>query len=89
MASNFVINQNRKHGNLYIELKGDFDGSSAMQLLVCLNNCPSGTNRIIINTDGLKDIHAFGRMVFKKNYPPWRGKNRNIIFAGENRKNLI
>ena len=86
MASNFTICHNVKNGNLYIELKGDFDGSSAMQLLDQLKNRRAGVGTIFINTDELKDIHPFGKAVFAKHFSMKNGKSAEIVFTGSNRR---
>ena len=83
MASNFNIRLTVKRGNLYIELKGDFDGSSAMQLLNELENSLSGVEKIFINTNDLKDIHPFGKVVFENHLS--NGKFTDIVFTGTNR----
>ena len=83
MASNFNIHHNLKNDNLYIELKGDFDGSSAMQLLHYLGNSLSGVKKIYINTDRFGHIGSFGRRIFRNNLPIRKGISLNIIFKGE------
>ena len=83
MASNFNIHHILKDGNLYVELRGDFDGSSAMQLLKELENRLSGVEKVFINTNDLKDIHPFGKAVFENHLS--NGKFTDIVFTGTNR----
>jgi len=46
MASNFNILFKRKNGDLHIDLKGDFDGSSAKILYNALKrNCDEDSNK--------------------------------------------
>lgn len=85
MASNFIIHHIVKNGDLYIELRGDFDGSSAMQLLNELVNRRAGMEKIFINTDGLKDIHHFGKSVFANHFSLHHVRSAGIVFTGSNR----
>ncbi len=89
MGSNFIIDKIRKGRDLHIDIRGDFDGSSAMQLLVCLNTCCSGVNRIFINTNGLDKIYYFGKLVFQNNFPPRTGIASKVSFTGKNRGQFI
>lgn len=50
-----------------LKLFGDFDGSSAWELINALDGNPRETGTIAINTDGLRAIHAFGLEVFLPN----------------------
>jgi hypothetical protein len=64
MASNFKISMHRTCGNLSIQLAGDFDGSSADELLNALQEHLDDSTCISIDTSNLKKIHPFGRDVF-------------------------
>ena len=88
MASNFHISFYKSRGNLFIKLKGDFDGSSAHELLNALKEHSQRSYSIHIDTDNLETIFPFGRDVFEKNFKSLRRHSKNIIFAGEN-KNYI
>ena len=61
MARNFRISTKEK-GNrtLDIELFGDFDASSACELIHILNNSADQATKVAIDTDGLRTINAFG-----------------------------
>jgi|WetSurMetagenome_2_1015567.scaffolds.fasta_scaffold719760_1 hypothetical protein len=67
MALNFKISNQRNSGDLYLKLIGDFDGSSAFELINTLQAQNDNVKKIIVNTDGLSSIHPFGRRVFQKN----------------------
>jgi hypothetical protein len=50
MASNFRAVVSREGGTLHLTLEGDFDGSSALELIaVLLENC-SSASRVMIHT---------------------------------------
>jgi anti-anti-sigma regulatory factor len=53
MASNFTMRFQRSNGSLDIIIKGDFDGSSAHELLEALRRKSNDMQKIIVNTDGL------------------------------------
>ena len=66
MALNFRIVFHRNNGNLKLKLVGDFDGSSAFELINVLKEHCGKVGQVIINTGGLSSIHPFGLGVFKK-----------------------
>jgi anti-anti-sigma regulatory factor len=84
MASNFQIHSYKTKDSLHLKLNGDFDGSSAYELINLLNEAGSSFWEIFINTNGLKTIHPFARSVFEKNFSTLNKKNSNLIFIGEN-----
>lgn len=67
MASNFRIFSHRNNGDLHLNLIGDFDGSSAFELINILQGYSGNGGKIVINTNGLSSIHPFGVGVFQKN----------------------
>ncbi|MGB5158981.1 hypothetical protein [Desulfobacterium sp. N47] len=66
MASNFRITAHQSKANLYLELMGEFDGSSATVLVNALKKYSSKNKNIVINTSGLYLIHPFGLGVLQK-----------------------
>jgi len=67
MANNFKFLSNRIRDRIRLKLYGDFDGSSACELINVLKNYRNGSNQIFIDTNNLNTIHPFGMDVFKKN----------------------
>jgi len=84
VASNFTIRYQRNNGNLYINLKGDFDGSSAQVLFDAVKRNCEDDQKIFIDTSGLRRVHPFGRDVLKSNLSSLKGKTARVIFTGEN-----
>ncbi|MGM0452501.1 MAG: hypothetical protein ACQERN_05000 [Thermodesulfobacteriota bacterium] len=84
MAKNFRIETNRTNRSYYLELIGDFDGSSAFELLNLLaEKITMANQKAFINTTQLKKIHPFGRDVFSRNFPPIAcDYGHNIVFTG-------
>jgi len=66
MALNFRLFHHLNSDTLFLRLVGDFDGSSALQLVNALNEHHGKVKKIIIHTNGLTSIHPFGLRVFQK-----------------------
>ena len=89
MASNFRISIDRSGENIQIKLAGDFDGSSALQLLYLLHDCLEDSKKIFINTDFLGNIEPFGINVFRYNLGLIAKYSNRFIFSGEKALSLI
>ncbi|MGB5156251.1 hypothetical protein [Desulfobacterium sp. N47] len=66
MASNFRITAHKSKANLHLDLMGEFDRFSALELVNVLKEYSSKIKNIIINTSGLYLIHPFGLGVLQK-----------------------
>ena len=82
MASNFRISLDRNNGNLSVNLAGDFDGASALELLSVLKSFSGRAGTIVVHTCGLSSIHPFGLDVFQKKFSG-AGLTRNLKFTGK------
>ena len=87
MAVNFRI-ASKELNNQYTALKlfGDFDGSSAWELINALDQNMRETGQIAINTDGLRTIHAFGLDVFLPKLSKMKKTRLNIRVTGRFRE---
>ena len=83
MASNFRISTHRNSENLHLKLMGDFDGSSAYQLLNVLKKTSNSVYKIIIHTGSLNTIHPFGRDTFRRNLCDFNGNSIHLLFTGK------
>ena len=83
MATNFRISVHRNSDNLHMKLQGDFDGSSAFELLNTLGKKTNGANKVFVHTNGLKEIHPFGSQVFRGHSDILRGLCHRFVFTGE------
>jgi hypothetical protein len=88
MPSNFRILTHRNESTMHLKLMGDFDESSAYQLLTCLRDYRNGISTIFIHTNSLKRIIASGRNVFCDNLAPLKGNHVRLVFTGENASKL-
>ena len=68
MATNFRICINKNKGAHHVKLVGDFDGSSAFELINMIKSQFGKPGKITIDTSGLFSILPFGVDVFKKNF---------------------
>ena len=84
MASNFRISIHRNSDNLHLKLIGDFDGTSAYQVINTLKSNCTGASRVFIHTNCLRDIHPFGRDIFHKHLSTQSKQTIQIVFTGEN-----
>lgn len=83
MAANFRVLVHRNSDNLHLRLAGDFDGSSAQQLLCVIGDNGNGVRRVFIHTSGLAEIHPFGKAVFQKNLRGFMQPQTDVVFTGE------
>jgi ABC-type transporter Mla MlaB component len=88
MANNFKFLSNRIRDRIRLKLYGDFDGSSACELINVLKNYRNGSNQIFIDTNNLNAIHPFGMDVLKKHLSVLEININNIIITGKNRNYL-
>lgn len=88
MANNFKISLHRAIDNLQINLKGDFDGNSAFELLNILQAYLDNTTRVFVNTSGLKKIHPFGQEVFNHHLAELKKHRPHIRFVGDNAEQI-
>jgi hypothetical protein len=66
MASNFRIFSHQNSDNLHLKLMGDFNDSSAHELMNMLRKYRGISKRVFIHTSSLSSIHPFGLDVFQK-----------------------
>ena len=88
MASNFRINEDRNSDGLGLQLTGDFDATSAYELIYAIKKLPEDTVKLYIFTNGLKSIHPFGLDIFHKFMRSLNGQSTKIVFTGRNASRL-
>jgi hypothetical protein len=84
MASNFRISAHRSSDSLELKLIGDFDGTSACELLNVLKENCDGVSRVSVNTSGLKDIYPFGQDTFQNSLYLLKERPFCLVFTGDN-----
>ena len=83
MAPNFRMTYYRYEDGIHLKLYGDFDGSSAHELLNLLKVKSHDRLKIYIHTDGLKHLCPFGLNTFIKGFRVINGRVDRIEFAGK------
>jgi hypothetical protein len=84
MAHNFSIFKRRTDDNLYLNLVGDFDGSSAFELINMLKENLDNNTRVSINTSKVRIVHPFGLQVFDQNFSKLKFYQACVEFSGKN-----
>jgi stage II sporulation protein AA (anti-sigma F factor antagonist) len=65
MAANFRVNTKEiSNQSMALQLFGDFDASSACELINAIDQSVKRSSKVAIDTNGLKTINAFGLDVF-------------------------
>ena len=88
MASNFKILLFETSDSLHLKLEGDFDGSSALELINTLEEYGVGFRQILIDTNDLETIYPFGRNMFQKNLGRFHKKLNRLVFIGANEHHI-
>jgi len=88
MASNFQISSIKKNHNLHLRLYGDFDVTSAQELINTLLTHGAGYCDIFIDTNNLEAIHPFGRATLQMNLNNFKKQLNNLFFIGTNKHKI-
>lgn len=83
MASNFRISTHRNSDSLHLKLTGDFDGTSAWELLNIIKKDRNRVSKIFIHCDCLKQIDPFGRNVLHNEMGTLRKEPPYLLFTGD------
>lgn len=83
MAANFGIVVDRNSDGFGLQLAGDFDGTSAYELIYAIKKLPESTLKINVGTNGLKTINPFGLDIFHKFMRSLNGQSAKIVFTGD------
>ena len=86
MASNFQLSFQQTRDRLNLSLCGDFDGSSAFEIINTLNEHGRNFDQVFIDTEDLDTIHPFGKDVFLKNFRILCKKINQLIFTGKHKQ---
>ena len=68
MSRNFKIETHYDSNAIHLRLAGDFDGSSACELLHRLNVLARDAKRVIVDTGALTTVNDFGRGIFERRF---------------------
>jgi ABC-type transporter Mla MlaB component len=85
MANNFKLLSKKIKDRIRLQLYGDFDGSSACELINILKDNRNNSHQIYIDTNNLATVHPFGMEVFKKSLSVLRININNITITGKHK----
>lgn len=90
MAVNFKIDRLRSKAtnSVRLALNGDFDGTSAHELINALASCEQGVDRVVIDTSGLKAVYPFGQAVLQCNLSGLRHRGPKLVFFDDHGRRL-
>ena len=88
MANNFKFLLNSIRDKIHLKLYGDFDGSSAFELINFLKKYKKAPNKIVIDTNNLNTLHPFGTDVFKRNFRTLDINKNSVTIIGKYRFSL-
>jgi len=83
MASNFEIEIDKNCDGFGLRLTGDFDATSAYELIYAIKKLPEDDRRLHIYTNGLKRIHPFGLEIFHRFIQSPKNASNRIIYNGK------
>jgi hypothetical protein len=83
MASNFKVLIHRNGDNLHLKLMGDFDTTSASQLIEILKMDRRSASKIFIHTATLREIHPFGARMFREGLISGITDRDPLVFTGD------
>ena len=88
MAANFEICVNREEHTLNLKLMGDFDGTSANELIEVLKGNRSGVTMAMIETNGLERLDPTGKKMFHREVHTLKDFCYRLVFTGRNASQL-
>ncbi len=90
MANNFrILSKEENNRSIRIQLRGDFDGTSAHELANMLNKYDAPYPQVEIDTEGLKSINVFGLDVLALRLKLLRRSHARIVFTGRFKANFV
>jgi len=82
MSHNFKIETHYNRDEVHLRLLGDFDGSSACELLNTLETQKETARCVFVHTDALKAVNDFGRAIFERGFVATTRGPAEIVFKG-------
>jgi anti-anti-sigma regulatory factor len=84
MAGNFNISVTKTANHVCLKLNGDFDGSSACELMNLLNGGELfDSPEILVDTDSLKNVYPFGLNILHSRLHKVKSGKVSLIFTGK------
>ena len=88
MAVNFGITISKNSDGFELILNGDFDATSAYELIFAIKKLPEENVKVYVNTNCLKEIHSSGLDVLNGFMNSLNGQSIRIVMTGHNSNKL-
>ena len=89
MASNFQLFQSSNNDSIHIYMRGDFDATSAHELINALKKQNRDCYTVFIDTNDLNRIYTFGIDVFQKKMITRIINSRSLVFIGKHKHKFV
>lgn len=86
MSQKFELSSHRTNDILHLQLLGEFDGSSACELIKKIREVGSGASQILVDTTRVQGVHPFGKTVLQNRLGPVSRKLIGLAFTGTHKK---
>jgi anti-anti-sigma regulatory factor len=86
MSPKFELSGHRTNNILHLQLAGEFDGSSACELVQKIIQEGSGTSQVLVDTSEVRAIHPFGKTVLQNHLGQVTRKAIDLTFTGKHKK---
>jgi len=83
MNNRFQVGFKKIKGDLYVSPRGDFNGSTAWELIRLISKKYNGKGQVFIDTCGLRKICSFGCSTFKHSVNHLRLPLERLFFKGD------
>lgn len=85
MSPKFELSSHRTNDILHLQLVGEFDGSSACELIKKIREDGSGASKILVDTTGVQSVHPFGKIVLQNSLGQVSRKLIGLTFTGRHK----
>ena len=85
MSQKFELSSCRTNDILHLKLLGEFDGSSACELVKKIKEDGSGASQIIVDTTEVRRVHPFGRIVLQNRLGQVSRRLIGLTFKGKHK----
>jgi len=83
MPAKFQLSSCLTKNILHVQLRGEFDGSAACELINKIEGDGSSASKILVDTTELRVVHPFGKTVFLNRIGPLSRKLFGLTFIGK------
>jgi hypothetical protein len=82
MAARFQLIKEQNGDRLHVRLAGDFDGSSACELINAIKEEGRADLHVSVDTTGLRSVHPFGKRLLQNRRCEIAREVNSLVFSG-------